>query len=258
MKILYGIQPTGRIHLGNYLGGLKMAIEKKAEIMIAIHHAVTSDPMGKERIHDKAMDMAKEIEKLGGYPVSQDLNALIVGWQVQCVTPMSDLKRMTQFKDKGEGNVGLFTYPCLMAADIILSEADAVIVGEDQLQHMEFYRRTCKRLGIKKVAKTILTDTPRIMSIADPTKKMSKSLGDKHCLYLFDDPETNRKKVMKAPTTPEGIENLKKIAKGLGVEWTENYKESKERIIDALNGLKQSCGCMEEGEVKKFLNKKEA
>lgn len=225
-KFLYGIQPTGRIHLGNYLGGLKLAIEKKADILIAEFHSWTTGGI-KEDIFDQLCDM-------GARPYFQKIEALTLAWEIQCKTPVSDLKRMTQFKDKGEGNVGLFTYPCLMAADIILSDCDVVIVGEDQLQHMEFYRRTCKRLGIKKIAKTLLTKTPRIMSIKDPTKKMSKSLGDTHCLYLGDK-EENQKKVMKAPTTPEGIKNLQEIAKGLGVDFdTKNLKESKERIINAL------------------------
>lgn len=236
MNYLYGIQPTGRIHIGNYLGGLKMAIEKEAVILIAQYHAMTTREVDQ-------WDMYKELyEQLAGLlPASkftaQSHENLYVAWKIMCKTPMSDLKRMTQFKDKGEGNAGLLTYPCLMAADIILSGADVVIVGEDQLQHMEFYRRTCKRLGIKKIAKTLLTETPRIMSIKDPTKKMSKSLGNEHCLYLGDH-EANRKKIMKAPTTPAGIKNLKLIAKGLGIEYDEKAnRESKERLIKSLEKL---------------------
>lgn len=229
MKYLYGIQPTGRIHIGNYLGGLKLAIEKDADILIAEFHSWTTGGI-KEDIFDQLCDM-------GAKPYFQKLEALTQAWEIQCKTPMSDLKRMTQFKDKGEGNVGLFTYPCLMAADIILSEADVVIVGEDQLQHMEFYRRTCKRLGIKKVAETLLTKTPRVMSIKDPTKKMSKSMGDEHCLYLRDH-EANKKKLMKAPTTPAGIKNLKQIAKGLGITYDEkNHKQSKEHIVEILSNI---------------------
>lgn len=233
MKYLYGIQPTGRIHIGNYLGGLKLAIEKEAVIMIANLHSMTSPHTGRD-----ILSMATELEMIGAENICvQDEEAMKLSWKIQCLTPMSDLKRMTQFKDKGEANVGLFTYPCLMAADIILADPDYVIVGGDQLQHMEFYYRTCKRLGIKKVAKTLITDTPRIMSIKDPTKKMSKSLGDAHCLYLGDH-EENKKKVMKAPTTREGIANLKEIAKGLGVEFDEsNMKETKKRIIKALPDL---------------------
>jgi len=234
MKYLYGIQPTGRIHIGNYLGGLKLAIEKDAEIMIAEYHALST--ISEKEARENSIFVFDQIEKLGGYVKMQTPQSPEMLWEIQCLTPMSDLKRMTQFKDKGEGNVGLFTYPCLMAADIILSEANVVIVGEDQLQHMEFYRRTCKRLGIKEVAETLLTKTPRIMSIKDPTKKMSKSLGDAHCLYLGDH-EENKKKVMKAPTTPEGIANLKLIAKGLGVEYCESMREFKEMIIEALKRI---------------------
>jgi len=230
-KLLYGIQPTGKIHIGNYLGGLREAIEKEADILVAHYHSMTTKKTNIPLA--TAKPLFDEIKRLGGKPFFQKEDALYFAWKIQCVTPMSDLKRMTQFKDKGEGNVGLFTYPCLMAADIILSDCDAVIVGEDQVQHMEFYRRTCKRLGIKKVAETILTETPRIMSIKDPTKKMSKSLGDDHCLYLGED---NFKKVMGAITTPEGIRNLKEIAKGLGVEYDESKNgESKRKIIEALN-----------------------
>lgn len=233
MKLLYGIQPTGRIHLGNYLGGLRYAIENKADVLVATYHAYTTQ----FQKYKEDRDFLDIFNKLKANWFIQRKESMELAWKIQCVTPMSDLKRMTQFKDKGEGNVGLFTYPCLMAADIILSEADAVIVGEDQLQHMEFYRRTCKRLGIGKVAETILTDTPRIMSIKDPTRKMSKSAGDEHCLYLFDDDE-NRRKIMKAPTTLEGIENLRNIAHGFGVAFDEtNMKETKERIIEAITKI---------------------
>lgn len=231
MKYLYGIQPTGRIHIGNYLGGLKKAIELEAGVMIAQFHALTTSNL--ENIDDFLLQLS-ELDISYTFQVAQ---SPALAWKIQCATPMSDLKRMTQFKDKGEGNVGLFTYPCLMAADIILSDADVVIVGEDQLQHMEFYRRTCKRLGIKKVAKTLLTETPRIMSIKDPTRKMSKSLGDVHCLYLGDY-EENWKKIMKAPTTQEGIRNLKEIAKGLETDFDEsNLKGSKEKLVEAINNI---------------------
>ena len=229
MKYLYGIQPTGRLHIGNYLGGLKLAIEKKADILIAELHSWTTGGV-KEDIFD-------QLWGLGAYPYFQKVEVLVQAWDIQCKTPVSDLERMTQWKDKGKGNAGLLTYPCLMAADIILANPDYVIVGEDQQQHMEFYRRTCKRLGIKKVAKTLLTETPRIMSIKDPTRKMSKSAGDEHCLYLGDH-EANRKKIMKAPTTPAGIKNLKQIAKGLGIEYDpKKNKESKERLIKALEEI---------------------
>jgi tryptophanyl-tRNA synthetase len=231
MKILYGIQPTGKIHLGNYLGGLKLAIEKNAEILIAQYHSYTT-------IQNKKI-IIKNIENivifLGGFdiiPVLQKHKHIKLAWEIQCITPVSELLKMTQWKDKKEGNAGLLTYPCLMAADIIISNPDYVIIGEDQIQHMEFYRRICKRLGIKRIAKNILTETPRIMSIKDPTKKMSKSLGDEHCIYLGED---NTKKIMKAPTTEEGIINLEKISKGLGIKFDrKDCKQSKINIINKL------------------------
>lgn len=227
MKCLYGIQPTGKIHIGNYLGGLKLAIEKDAIILFAQYHALTTQ--NEKQIKENWDNQVYQLRNIANNVfIWQKPENQRIAWKIQCVTPMSELKKMTQFKDKGEGNVGLFTYPCLMAADIILAEPDYVIIGEDQLQHMEFYRRTCKRLGINHIAKNLLTETPRIMSIKDPTKKMSKSLGYDHCLYLGDD-EANAKKIMKAPTTPEGIKNLKQIARGLGVKYDEtNNKKSKE------------------------------
>jgi tryptophanyl-tRNA synthetase len=103
-----------------------------------------------------------------------------------------------------------------MAADIIVHSPDYVLVGDDQRQHMELYKKLAERYGVEKIAEPIYSETPRIMSIKDPTKKMSKSLGDANCIYIDDDAETIEKKIAKAPTTTEGIENLKQIAKGLG------------------------------------------
>jgi tryptophanyl-tRNA synthetase len=224
-KYLYGIQPTGRIHVGNYLGGLKLAIEKDAEIMIADWHALTTS---------NSHDIFNSLIDLGANSVVyQNKEALPLAWHIQCKTPMSDLERMTQFKSKGASNVGLFTYPCLMAADIILSKCDEVIVGEDQIQHMEFYRRTCKRMGVSKIAKTKLTETSRIMSLSNPEKKMSKS-EPKGCLYMND--KDYKKKIMKAVTNNKGRKNLENICKGLGGEIKESNKELKEEIIRVFNG----------------------
>jgi len=237
MKTLYWIQPSWKIHIGNYLGGLRKAIEMDSEILIAQYHALTSNST--EWVEENISPLLKTLRKLWVKHISyQMMINTEMAWQIQCITPMSDLRRMTQFKSKEwDCNVGLFTYPCLMAADIILSNCDYVIIGEDQIQHMEFYRRTCERMGIKKVASNIMTDTPRIMSIFDPTKKMSKSLGDKHCLYIWDH-EENEKKIKKAPTTPEWIENLKQIAKWLGIIFDENKCwESKKILIQKIENI---------------------
>jgi tryptophanyl-tRNA synthetase len=230
MKILIGIQPTGKLHLGNYLGCIKKGIELQKDndviFLIAHYHALTSQNINIEKLD-------KSLFKLGVENIEmQQSENIELAWRIMCKTPVSELKKMTQWKDKGQGNAGLLTYPCLMAADIIIERPDFVLIGEDQLQHMEFYRKTCKRLGIKKIAKNMLTETSRIMSIKDPSKKMSKTLGDEHCVYLFED---NTKKIMKAPTTPDGIRNLKLIANGLGITFDENdCKKSKQEILKKL------------------------
>ena len=121
-----------------------------------------------------------------------------------------------------------------MAADIIISGADCVLVGEDQLQHLELTRQLCRRMKFK-IPETMLSETPRIMSIKDPTKKMSKSLGDEHCIYLDED---CTRKIMKAPTNSDGIRNLEQIARGLGVEYdAADNKNSKLRLIQEINKI---------------------
>lgn len=237
MKTLYWIQPSGRLHIGNYLWGLKLAIENKSVIMIANYHSLTSSTTKLSSSYNMTLDI---LHLWASEVVYQDDQSPLLAWEIQCITPMSDLQRMTQWKSKSNdlsSNVGLLTYPCLMAADIILSEADAVIIGEDQIQHMEYYRRTCERMGITKVATNILTNTPRIMSISDPSKKMSKSLGDLHCIYIWDH-EENEKKIKKSPTTPEGIANLKQIAKWLWIEFDETKcGESKILLTNAIKNI---------------------
>jgi len=229
MRYLFGIQPTGKIHIGNYLGGLKLAIEKEADIMVADYHALTAGAYDVD-------SFCIYLEKIVGYPIRlQDRHAPNLAWEIMCMTQVSELQRMIQWKEKKKGNAGLLTYPCLMAADIILSNCDAVIIGEDQTQHAEFYRQVCKRFKIKP-CKFIYTKTPKIMSIKDPDKKMSKSLGDAHCLYLGED---NTRKIMKAPTTAKGIRNLKQIASGLGIKFDEkNCLKSKNMLIKKIEGIR--------------------
>lgn len=238
MKILCGIQPTGKIHLGNYLGTLKKAIEMQEEhdvvFLIADIHAITTNHPSLEVVEG----MLAELKSLGAKKVIlQNKEMLHLFFTMLCNTSVGELKRMTQFKDKGEGNAGLFTYPVLMAADIYADDYDAVIVGDDQKQHMELAARIGRKMGYKE-RQAIYTETPRIMSIADPTIKMSKSKGDKHCIYLFDDPEVNAKKIMKAPTCEAGMANLENISRGLGTIFDpDNCYESKLQIINAISSL---------------------
>jgi tryptophanyl-tRNA synthetase len=153
---------------------------------------------------------------------------------------------MTQFKeksDKGNENLGLFSYPVLMAADILALEADLVPVGEDQKQHLELARDLAKKLGLKVPEPLISESCGRIMSLTDPAKKMSKSdPNDNSRINLNDEAETIKKKIGKAVTTPEGIKNLETIFYGCGGKgaliW-QNAKGAKEelakQIIEELN-----------------------
>jgi tryptophanyl-tRNA synthetase len=234
MKYLFGIQPTGKIHIGNYLGGIEMALKLQknndVEFLIADQHALTTKT--EKDVECLMLKTEEKLHAMGAKKVLfQKFEIHQKCWEIMCVTPVSELNKMTQWKIKGGGNAGLLIYPCLMAADIILSNPDVVIIGEDQVQHFEFYRDVCRRLKIEP-CRIIMTKTPRIMSIKDPTKKMSKSLGDEHCLYLGED---NYSKIMKAPTDELGIKNLKLISAGLKINFSEKRcEESKKKIIAAL------------------------
>ena len=163
----------------------------------------------------------------------QYTNVLELFYRLAHSTSVSELARLPQYQTK-EQTLHMLSYPLLMASDIIVSECDAVIVGDDQEPHMHFYREIARRNGYKE-AMTIKSDTPRIMSIKDPSKKMSKSLWDEHCIYLDDSLKELTEKIMKAPTTPEGVGNLLAISKLYEFEYDpERNKDSKEKLIKAI------------------------
>jgi tryptophanyl-tRNA synthetase len=235
-KIFSGIQPTGKIHLGNYLGALKNWIElqDKHECIFCIvnYHALTV-PYDPSEMQDNIYNTAVDLLALG---INPDKCILFVqshvpehtelAWIFNTLTPISELKRMTQFKEKSEKfndniNVGLFDYPVLQAADILLYMANMVPVGKDQVQHVELTRDIARRFNKKyqkyfPEPKPLLTNTPKIMSLKDPTKKMSKSLGDDHYIALSDSPDVITSKIKKAVTDigdnktniSPGVENL--------------------------------------------------
>lgn len=230
MKILLGIQPTWRLHIGNYFGALKKWLEMQKEhdvsFMVAKFHANADEA--------QVRDMRTTLYKLWvEFAPVQHTESLILFYKLAHSTSVSELARLPQYQTK-EQTLHMLSYPLLMAADIIVSDADAVIVGDDQEPHMHFYREIARRNWYKE-AITIKSDTPRIMSIKDTSKKMSKSLGDEHCIYLDDTLEQLTEKIMKAPTTPEGIENLKVISQLYGFGYDENKnKESKEWLIISI------------------------
>lgn len=226
-KMLSGIKPTGRVHLGNYIGAIQQFIKYQDEyelyVFIANLHAITVR-IEKNELKKNTKDLIAIYLACGLDPNKAHLflqsdviahNQL--GWVLTCNTYLGELNRMTQYKDKvakKEENLtgGIYTYPALMAADILLYDADFVPVGIDQKQHVELTRDLAERFN-NFYGDTFKVPTPitpkvgaKIMSLSDPTKKMSKSYADsKGTIDLLDDPKVAYKKVMSAMTDSIGI-----------------------------------------------------
>lgn len=224
--IVSGIQPTGNLHIGNYLGAVKNWVDLQNSgkydcyFFIADLHSLTGTRSASER-KAQILRTASELLAAGIDPEKSTFFAQShvpehaeLGWIFNCVTPIAELERMTQFKDKSQSqnkniNVGLFTYPTLMAADILLYRANAVPVGQDQTQHAELTNDIArwfnKNYGTYfSPVKPVFTETPKIMSLLEPMKKMSKSLGEGHVIELADEPGVIEKKLKKAVTATEG------------------------------------------------------
>ena len=217
MRIFSGIRPTGDIHIGNYLGAIKQWIElqEKNECVFCVVdlHAITTpfkpEEMQKNILESAIIYLAAGInpEKSIIFVQSQVKEHAELAWLLNTITPMGELQRMTQFKEKTKKhpeyvNAGLFDYPVLMAADILLYKTQAVPVGKDQEQHVELARSIAKKFNQKfgeifPEPKSILPKMgAKIMSLADPKKKMSKSDDPKSYISLFDLPEDIEKKIM--------------------------------------------------------------
>lgn len=222
--LVSGIQPTGKLHLGNYLGFLKDFIflqnsgKYECFLFIADLHSLTEkiDPIEKQQ---QILQTAAEVRALGvgntksgvctfflqsAVPAHAELTIILNN-----LVPFPELKRMTQFKSKSKEqskniNVGLFDYPVLMAADILLYDAECVPIGDDQLQHLELARTLARKFNknFGKVfiePKPLLTEIPRVMSLDDPSKKMSKS-RPAGCIFLNDPFDIVAKKIKQAVT----------------------------------------------------------
>ncbi len=226
--IVSGIQPTGNLHLGNYLGAVKNWVELQESgkyslyIFIADLHSLTGNMVAKER-KEQVVRTAAELLAAG---IDPDKTTLFVqsyvpehtelAWVLNTVVSVAELDRMTQFKDKSEHqrkniNAGLFTYPVLQAADILLYHGSLVPVGQDQIQHVELTRDAAKLFNKKygkyfPETKHLLTKVPKVMSLLEPNKKMSKSLGEGHVVELADSPAVIEKKLKKAVTATGGGE----------------------------------------------------
>ena len=249
--VLYsGIQPSGRIHLGNYAGPMRnfLLLEKDYDCLFCVVdlHALT--------IRNTPADLRRQTMELAALYIASGLDpkqSIIycqshvpehaeLAWILDCFTYMGELSRMTQFKDKARQhkdniNAGLFTYPVLMAADILLYQTDVVPVGADQKQHLEIARDIALRFnaihpGTFKVPEPdIQEETAKIQSLSDPMKKMSKSDQEDSFVALLDSPDVIARKFRRAVTDSEteirydpenkpGVSNLLTILSVLGGE----------------------------------------
>jgi len=224
-KLLTGLQPSGELTLGSLIGGISGSIKNQdlydSYIFVPDMHAITveQDPcLLRERIKKNvALYIAAGLDpkKNTFYIQSENLYHANLSWILECTTYIGEASRMTQFKEKSNNkqnvSVGLFTYPILMASDILLYDADVVPTGIDQKQHVELARNLAERFN-KKYGETFKMPEPmiptvgaKIKDLQEPTKKMSKSsTNQKGIIYLLDDEATLRKKIMSAVTDSEG------------------------------------------------------
>ena len=276
MRIFSGVQPTGNLHIGNYFGAIKQWIDLQHEndclFCIVDLHAMTV-PYDQEKLSALVLEKAivylaagLDPEKVAIFVQSSVKEHTELAWLLNTITPLGELYRMTQYKEKSEKDkknehAGLLNYPILMAADILLYDTELVPVGEDQKQHVELARDIARRFNNKFGETFVLPKEKlakggaRIMSIADPLKKMSKSDTNKDAsILLFDSEEDIRKKIKSAVTdTYKTIKYDKKKRPGISnlldiyalVSETEinevekemkgkSYKEFKEELAQLL------------------------
>ena len=222
-RVLSGIQPTaGSFHLGNYLGALRqwVALQETHEAFYCVVdlHAITMD-WDPEELRRNTLVSAAQLLALGVDPARSTLfvqshvpEHVRLSWVLECLARFGEASRMTQFKDKslregtGGSSVGLFTYPVLQAADILVYRADEVPVGEDQRQHLELTRDLAVRFNgrfgdtLTVPEARIPQGAAKILDLQYPEKKMSKSLPPAGCVFLLDDPKVTAKKIRSAVT----------------------------------------------------------
>ncbi len=256
-RVFSGIQPTGQIHLGNYLGAIKHWVEMQDEyenlFCVVNSHAITL-PIDPIFLKSQTYELVKLLLACGISPKQSGLfiqsevdEHPALAWLLNCQVSMGEMQRMTQFKDKSlknpkSVNVGLFNYPILMASDILLYQSDLVPVGEDQKQHLELTRNIAEKFNRDfgscfKVPEPLIAKVgARVMGLDDPKVKMSKShQGANHAIFLLDEPDIIVRKIKKAATDSmgviafdekrEGVFNLLNIYMLLSNESPENIEE---------------------------------
>jgi tryptophanyl-tRNA synthetase len=275
------IQPTSEMHLGNYYGAVEqwVTMQDTHDCLFGVVdlHAMTM-PYLPAHLAENTSRMLTDLIACGIDSAKAKIfvQSLIpehteLAWILGCKASYGELKRMTQFKEKGEQleklgpndfiSLGLLSYPVLQASDILVYRAEVVPVGQDQVQHLELTRNIARRFNrtfgkVFPEPSVLLTETPRIMSLADPDRKMSKSLGGRHYVGLFEEEKSVRQKVMAAVTDSgvlpagtamsPGVTNLLEILRASGQaeaaasfvkdfeNGVKNYKSLKEAVADSL------------------------
>ena len=271
-RVISGVQPTGNIHIGNYLGALRQFVELQDEneciYCIVDMHSITV-PQDPKELRKHILDVAALYMAVGIDPkksiifVQSDVSGHAeLSWVLNCNSYTGELSRMTQFKDKSKGResapAGLFTYPILMAADILLYDTDIVPVGNDQKQHIELCRDIAIRVNntVKKNTFVVpdgrfMKSGARIMALDDPTSKMSKSAENEHSrISLLDADNKIKKSIMRATTDSDGeirfdIENKPGVSNLLSI-----YSAFSGRSIEDIVAEYAGCGY---GDFKKDL-----
>ena len=278
-NVLSCIQPTGDLHIGNYFGAVRNWVRLQDEYActygVVDYHSMTM-PYNPAQLRENTWKMVFYLLACGIKPENLFIQSLVpehveLSWVLGCTTSYGELTRMTQFKDKTEQlhetdkdafiSTGLFAYPVLQAADILIYHADYVPIGKDQEQHLELSRNIAQRFNHQfgheyfLHPEPLFTETPKILSPANPAKKMSKSLGEKHYVNLFGEEDRVRKQIRSAVTdTGEtvagemsaGVSNLFELLRACGntaahdslmLDYQANalkYSALKEAVADTL------------------------
>ncbi len=274
-RVLSAIQPTGDMHFGNYFGAIQnwVALQDKYECVYGVvdYHAMTM-PYQVKKLRENVWELIFNLMATGVKAETLFIQSLVpehaeLCWIFNCFTSYGQLTRMTQFKDKSQDSkeksgddfisAGLLDYPVLQAADILIYKADFVPVGKDQEQHLELTRNIAQRFN-NQVGKeyfvlpeSLYTEVPKVQSTADPTRKMSKSAGEKHYINVFADENRIRKQIRSAVTdTGEavegqmspGVENLFSLLKASGKmeaynSLLQDYEANALKYVDLKQGV---------------------
>lgn len=269
-RVFSGIQPTGLLHIGNYLGAIRNWVELQGQydsvFCIVDYHSVTI-PYDPDTLGERVLDTAATLIAAGVDPQrcilfvqSQVPEHTELCWLLNCLTPLGSLQRMHQFKEKSRQhaqhiNAGLMNYPILQAADILLYKANLVPVGEDQIQHIEITRDIARRFNntfgqVFPEPEAYVTKAARVMALNAPEKKMSKSIPGSY-VALSDSPEEIRRKIARAVTdtgpTPggemsPGVKNLFTLLEEFAspetvAAFTEQYQQGTLRYSDLKSAL---------------------